>query len=251
MKSFFQATDFPRTGKGPGKKDVSDTAQSWLFLERSDVIESLKSRRPLDFRRSIMMRRARESIFWPGMLHEVKQLAETCEVCQQFKPRNQKDTLKPVEDGESPWDKVATDLRWSWQHDHYNSLTRDHQTQGTLPQIRDTAKTRIWQRPTVQLGQIQAFHKALGHWTHHVSTRPSPSKWQSRGRCKDHQGYDGKIPERRNWPLMHVKWWNGRIALESLQWQGNTRRNKVWKFQLYYFSKIRVSRWNVIPYKSF
>ena len=57
-----------------------------------------------------MKRRARESIFWPGMSHEVKQPAETCEVCQQFKPRNQKETLKPVEDGESPWDKVATDL---------------------------------------------------------------------------------------------------------------------------------------------
>ena len=49
------------------------------------------------------------------------------------------------------------------------------------------------------------------------------------------------------------KRWNGRIALKSLQRQGNTHRNKVWKFQLWHFSKIRVSPWNVIshtnPYK--
>ena len=63
-------------------------------------------------------------------------------------------------------------------------------------------------------------------------------------------------------PMHHhsYEWWciwrdetPGRIALESLQWQRNTHRNKVWKFQLQHFSKIRVSRWNVIshtnPYK--
>ena len=61
------------------------------------------------------------------------------------------------------------------------------------------------------------------------------------------------LPSLLLWVVMHRKRWNGRIALKALQWQGNTHRNKGWKFQLQYFSKIRVSRWNVIshanPYK--
>ena len=35
------------------------------------------------------------------------------------------------------------------------------------------------------------------------------------------------------------KRWNWRITLKSRQWQGNTHRNKVWKIQLQYSSKIR------------
>lgn len=57
-----------------------------------------------------MMRRAREAIFWPGMSQQVKQLAENCDVCQEFKPQNQRETLKQHEDGQVPWDKVAADL---------------------------------------------------------------------------------------------------------------------------------------------
>jgi hypothetical protein len=41
-----------------------------------------------------MLRRARETIFWPGMLMRVKQIAEGCETCQTHQPSNQKQTLK-------------------------------------------------------------------------------------------------------------------------------------------------------------
>jgi hypothetical protein len=41
-----------------------------------------------------MMRRCRQSVYWPGMQHEIKQLAENCEVCAQHKPNNKKLTLQ-------------------------------------------------------------------------------------------------------------------------------------------------------------
>lgn len=41
-----------------------------------------------------MVRRARQTIFWPGIIDEIKQIAETCETCQQSKLKNQKESLK-------------------------------------------------------------------------------------------------------------------------------------------------------------
>ena len=41
-----------------------------------------------------MMRRARDTIFWPGMAKEVRQLAENCEACQQYKPERAIKTVR-------------------------------------------------------------------------------------------------------------------------------------------------------------
>ena len=35
-----------------------------------------------------MKRRARGIVFWPGMAHDIKQLADSCETYQEMKPRN-------------------------------------------------------------------------------------------------------------------------------------------------------------------
>ena len=37
-------------------------------------------------------------------------LAENCETCQLHKPRNQKETLRQHEEGETPWSKIGVDL---------------------------------------------------------------------------------------------------------------------------------------------
>jgi hypothetical protein len=39
-----------------------------------------------------MMRKARNTIFWPGITKDVKQLADNCEICQESKPRNCRET---------------------------------------------------------------------------------------------------------------------------------------------------------------
>ena len=57
-----------------------------------------------------MLRRARRTVFWPGIVAEIKQMADACETCQQSKPRNQKETLVQHETGQQPWEKVGSDI---------------------------------------------------------------------------------------------------------------------------------------------
>ncbi|CAC5386839.1 unnamed protein product [Mytilus coruscus] len=57
-----------------------------------------------------MMRRARGTIFWPGMAKETKQMTELCEICQESKPKNQREPLIQHSDGQSPWTKIGMDL---------------------------------------------------------------------------------------------------------------------------------------------
>ena len=52
-----------------------------------------------------MLRRARGTIFWPGMAAEIKQTAKKCE-CERLKPQN----LNQHSDGNGPWDKIGKDL---------------------------------------------------------------------------------------------------------------------------------------------
>jgi hypothetical protein len=57
-----------------------------------------------------MMRRARETVFWPGMARELKELCENCLPCMQNKPNNQKETLIQHEDTQFQWQKIGCDL---------------------------------------------------------------------------------------------------------------------------------------------
>ncbi|KAI8733313.1 CAunnamed protein product [Biomphalaria glabrata] len=57
-----------------------------------------------------MMRRARQTIFWPGMADEIKQMAKTCTACQERKHMNQRETLIQHDEGNVPWEKVGADL---------------------------------------------------------------------------------------------------------------------------------------------
>lgn len=41
---------------------------------------------------------------------ELKQLASTCEPCQELKPRTTKPLLKQHDDGGTPWNKIGLDL---------------------------------------------------------------------------------------------------------------------------------------------
>ena len=56
------------------------------------------------------LRRARESIFWPGMNGQIRDFIRQCETCQTFAPKQQKETMIPHEIQEQPWIKVGADL---------------------------------------------------------------------------------------------------------------------------------------------
>ncbi|PFX12101.1 Retrovirus-related Pol polyprotein [Stylophora pistillata] len=57
-----------------------------------------------------MLRRARSSVFWPRMVSDIKQLADSCEACQEMKPKNQHEPLKQHKEGDEPWKKIGHDI---------------------------------------------------------------------------------------------------------------------------------------------
>ena len=56
------------------------------------------------------LRRARESIYWPGMCAEMKELVESCETCRQYDCAQPKETLRSTAVPNRPWEQIATDL---------------------------------------------------------------------------------------------------------------------------------------------
>jgi transposase InsO family protein len=57
-----------------------------------------------------MLRRARDTVFWPGMKNEIKQIANACDVCQEMKPNVRKETLVQHDEPQKPWSKVGVDI---------------------------------------------------------------------------------------------------------------------------------------------
>ena len=57
-----------------------------------------------------MMRRARDTIFWLGMRHDIQQLADNCHICQATKPGNPREPLYQHGEGSTPWEKVGVDI---------------------------------------------------------------------------------------------------------------------------------------------
>ncbi|VDI47523.1 Hypothetical predicted protein [Mytilus galloprovincialis] len=56
------------------------------------------------------LRRAKECLYWPGMHSDITQYIQSCETCQMFENKQQKETLIPHEVPDRPWAKVGTDL---------------------------------------------------------------------------------------------------------------------------------------------
>jgi predicted Fe-S protein YdhL (DUF1289 family) len=56
------------------------------------------------------LRRARESLYWPGMNSQVKDFIRRRETCHTYEKKQQKETLISHEIPSRPWSKVGVDL---------------------------------------------------------------------------------------------------------------------------------------------
>ena len=56
------------------------------------------------------IRRARESVFWPGMTAQVRDYVAKCGMCQMFGQKQQRETLSSTEFTLQPWNTVRVDL---------------------------------------------------------------------------------------------------------------------------------------------
>ena len=64
------------------------------------------------------LRRARESIFWPGMSGDIKQYISTCKICCQYDVSQQKEALMSHDIPTRPREKVGVDLFEIEKHDY-------------------------------------------------------------------------------------------------------------------------------------
>jgi transposase InsO family protein len=64
------------------------------------------------------LRRARISLYWPGMSSEVKQYISSCETCRTYEVSQSKETLMSHELPRRPWQKVASDL-FTYDNNNY------------------------------------------------------------------------------------------------------------------------------------
>ena len=58
------------------------------------------------------LRRARESIYWPGMTRDIKDHTAQCDVCRSFDNKQSKETLRSHVVTNRPWAKVGVDIRF-------------------------------------------------------------------------------------------------------------------------------------------
>ncbi|XP_019614003.1 PREDICTED: uncharacterized protein K02A2.6-like [Branchiostoma belcheri] len=56
------------------------------------------------------IRRARETIFWPGMSAQLRERIGRCDVCKTYQPKQQREPLMPHPTPTTPWSRVSMDL---------------------------------------------------------------------------------------------------------------------------------------------
>ncbi|KAI8493812.1 hypothetical protein Bbelb_281590 [Branchiostoma belcheri] len=56
------------------------------------------------------IRRARETIFWPGMSAQLRERIGRCDVCRTYQPKQQREPLMPHPTPTTPWSRVSMDL---------------------------------------------------------------------------------------------------------------------------------------------
>ena len=86
----------------------------WLFFEHFQWLQYAFAHLGV----SGCLRRARESLFWPGMTSDLKEYISTCEICSKYQTNNQPETLMPHDLPERPWEKVEIDLFTLQNHDY-------------------------------------------------------------------------------------------------------------------------------------
>ena len=55
-------------------------------------------------------RRARDSVFWPGLSNQIEQRVRKCESCIKFAPSKQKEAMLSYTVPTRPWQKIASDI---------------------------------------------------------------------------------------------------------------------------------------------
>lgn len=89
------------------------------------------------------LRKARDSVFWPGMSSEIKEAILQCCVCAEFQPRNPKEPMRTSKVPDRPWSPGAVDM-FTLHRKEYVVLV-DYYSDFIEVQVADTASPTIIQ----------------------------------------------------------------------------------------------------------
>ena len=99
------------------------------------------------------LRRARESLFWPGMNAELKDFVRRCSVCAAYCPEQCCEPLQPHEIPSRPWQKVAIDL-FSLESTNYIVVVNYYSNFFEIDKLNDTLSNTV-------------IHKVKGQFARH------------------------------------------------------------------------------------
>ena len=86
------------------------------------------------------LRRARTSLWWPGMNSQLKQFISTCQDCQSFQRNNPKESLMSHSIPDRPWSKIAADP-FEFKGEHYLVLADYYSDWIEFDKMRDQTAT--------------------------------------------------------------------------------------------------------------
>ena len=86
------------------------------------------------------LRRARASLWWPGMNSQLKQFISSCEICQSFQRNNPKESLMSHSIPDRPWSKIAADP-FEFKGEHYLVLADYYSDWIEFDKMRDQTAT--------------------------------------------------------------------------------------------------------------
>ena len=86
------------------------------------------------------LRRARTSLWWPGMTSQRKQFISLCQVCQSFHGNNPKETLMSHSIPDRSWSKITADL-FEFKGEHYLALVDYYSDWMEFDKMRDQTAT--------------------------------------------------------------------------------------------------------------
>ena len=143
-------------------------------------------------------RRAKETVYWPGITAELKQVVMACEPCRKYDRRQTREPMKTRDIPNLPWEMVASDL-FQDAGKHYLITTDYYSDYFEIDQLKDLTSTEVIKKlrshfarhgiprifisdggPQFSSEEFQTFSKQW-KFQHHITT---PYHSQSNGKAE-------------------------------------------------------------------
>ena len=123
-------------------------------------------------------RRARDTVFWPGISTDIKRMIENCEPCSKNQNSNPKENIMMHQVPESPFEKIGTDLFY-YKGKEYLIVADYYSKFWDVARLEDTKSSTIIRKlslPNLEYGPqytSDEYRRFAEEWNfHHVTSSP-------------------------------------------------------------------------------